>query len=130
MTKNEQSGRMNQTPEELKAEREKRYKDAVDFYDKGQYSKAVRLFRVLANKGYAPAQFSLGFCYDDGCCVPKDAAKAAEWYRKAAKKGNAYAQYNLGGCYYYGRGVPQDYAKADEWYRKAQEALDMAQKEQ
>ena len=93
--------------------------DGIEAYAKGNYEKAMHLWRPFADKGDAYAQFKLGLMYDQGWGVPEDYAAAVSWYRKAADQGYADAQYNLGFMYYAGRGVPQDYATAMSWYRKA-----------
>ena len=88
----------------------------------GDYVKALRLFRIAAEKGKISsglAQYSLGLMYDEGQGVPQDYAEAVKWYRKAAEQGHARAQNNLGAMYYKGRGVPQDYAEAHMWFNLA-----------
>ena len=81
---------------------------------------AFAQLKALGNKGDAPAQNSLGFMYDNGEGVPKDAVQAVFWYRKSAEQGNAKAQYNLG--LMYGKGdVPKDAVQAVSWYRKSAE---------
>ena len=62
-------------------------------------------FRRAAVQGYANAQRDLGFCYENGQGVSKDAKEAVSWYRKAANQGYADAQCNLGMCYVHGQGV-------------------------
>lgn len=92
------------------------YETASAHYHNGAYDKAVPIFKELAEKGWAQAQSSLGYCYYTGRGVSKDYVKAAEWYEKAAIQGNATAQFNLGICYEFGEGVPQDISKAINWY--------------
>ncbi len=70
-------------------------------------------------QGHAGAQFNLGWMYDQGEGVPKDAAKAVEWYQKAAAQGDANAQYNLGLMYDRGEGVPTDLVLAYTWLNLA-----------
>jgi len=101
------------------ATQEERYKAANDFNSFGKVGQAFPIWKALADEGYAPAQFNVGFCYRSGNPVPKDYAKAVEWYLKAAEQGEASAQNNLGYHYYNGLGISQDYAKAAEWYGKA-----------
>ena len=81
--------------------------------------RAVSACRLLADQGYAGAQYNLGVMYDHGQGVPQNYAEAAKWYRKAADQGYAVAQFNLGVMYNEGQGVPQNYAEATKWYRKA-----------
>ena len=45
---------------------------AANYYERGDYANAVRLFRKVAEQGYAGAQFNLGICYNEGHGVTKD----------------------------------------------------------
>jgi len=63
---------------------------------------AVRLFRELAKKGYAPAEYSLGNCYYGGWGVSGDMEEAVKHYRLSAEQGYAPAQYILGEFLYNG----------------------------
>ena len=83
--------------------------------------KAARLYRRAAEKGHAPAQFNLGWCYVNGQGVAQDYTEAVKWYRKAAEQGHEDAQFILGCCYESGLGVTEDDTEAVEWYRKAAE---------
>jgi hypothetical protein len=93
--------------------------DALSAQRRGDYATALRLYKPLADKGDASAQYSLGTMYEAGQGVPQDYGEAAKWYRKAAEQGDAHAQNNLGTMYEVGQGVPQDYGEAAKWYRKA-----------
>ena len=42
------------------------FKDAIDAYNKNNYVKAIELFRPLATKGNAAAQWHLGWMYKNG----------------------------------------------------------------
>ena len=95
--------------------------DADAAYKAGDYQKAYRLLKPLAEQGNTQAQSNLGLMYANGEGVPENDAKAVHWYRKAAKQGDAHAQNNLGLMYDYGQGVPEDDAKAVHWFRKAAE---------
>jgi uncharacterized protein len=97
------------------------FKDAMAAYQKGDYGTAARLWRPLAEQGFANAQNNLGVLYAKGEGVPQDYAAAMSWYRKAAEQGSAYAQDSIGLMYTNGEGVPKDYAAAVSWYRKAAE---------
>src|SRR5258708_5317015 len=100
------------------------FEDAVDAHARGDYAKALRLIRPLANDGDASAQFNLGLTYMAGQGVQQDDAAAVLWFRKAAEQGNALAQSNLGTLYLYGRGVAQDDTEATMWFRKAADQSD------
>ena len=95
------------------------FEDAVDAYARGDYAKALRLIRPLANDGNATAQFNLGVMYLTGHGVQQDYSAAALWFRKAAEQGYAHAQSNLGTLYRDGQGVAQDDSEAVMWFRKA-----------
>ena len=85
----------------------------------GDYQTAFKLWKPLAEKGNALAQFNLGIMYNDGKGVPQDYVKAVIWYLSAAEQGVAFAQYSLGLMYLEGKGVRRDYAEASKWFRKA-----------
>lgn len=95
------------------------YEDGYAALSRGDYARALRLFRPLADQGNALAQYSLGVMYTNGHGVPQDYAQAVAWYRKAADQSLAAGQNNLGFMYTYGYGVPQDYTEAAKWYWKA-----------
>ena len=82
---------------------------------RGDYALAERLFRPLAEKGDAKAQFNLDWMYYMGQRVTQNALEAARWYRKAAEQGLIWAQLNLGWMYADGQGVPQDFVRAHMW---------------
>ena len=79
-------------------------------------------YKAKAEQGNAEAQFNLGFCYDDGRGVAKNAREAVKWYRKAAEQNYAPAQFNLGYCYANGQGVEKDIAEAYAWFSIAAKA--------
>ncbi len=90
-------------------------------YNDGNYQTALKEFKILADQGYATAQYNLGVMYDNGQGVPQNYSQAIYWYKKAAEKGHASAQYNLALMYDDGQGVPQNYTQAVYWYKKAAE---------
>jgi TPR repeat protein len=80
---------------------------------------AVPHFRSAADRGYVPAQATLGLNYALGLGVAQNWAEAVRWYRKAADAGHGGAAANLGQCYQNGNGVPKDRNEAAKWYRFA-----------
>ena len=92
--------------------------DAENAFRKGDYTRALRLARPLAEAGDALAQFILGVVYYD---FIKDYIQAATWFRRAADQGNASAQLYLGLMSNDGHGMPQDHVTAAQWYRRAAE---------
>ncbi|MDH3639455.1 MAG: SPOR domain-containing protein [Gammaproteobacteria bacterium] len=83
------------------------------------YDLAMRVWKPLAEKGDAEAQYSLGFMYESGWGTKKDYQQAYDWYSKAADQGHSKAQYNLGLLYFRGLGVDQDKGLAYYWIQNA-----------
>jgi uncharacterized protein len=95
--------------------------DAKGAYDAGDYAKAAKLYKPLAQLGDAGAQTNLGLMHYQGKGVPQDYKEAVKWFRLAAKNGYAPAQSRLGDMYLNGRGVLRDYKKAVKLFRLAAE---------
>lgn len=90
----------------------------------GKYSNMdPKEVRLLAEKGDAEAQDSLGCRYvngDDGFSV--DQKLALKWFTMAANGGSVEGMYHLGVFYEAGMGgLVQDFYKAKSWYEKAAE---------
>ena len=103
--------------------------DAKQFYELGEdyyygrngkdedSTEATKWYFKAAELGYAPAQYSLGYCLNNGDGIEEDEEEAWEWVEKAAKQEYAPAQYWLGSEY-----CDRDmYDEAEEWTRKAAE---------
>lgn len=95
------------------------YKTANDAYDRGEFALAADMYRRLAADGHARAQTDLGFMYEVGDGVRRDAAKAATLYRKAADQGHGPAQFHLAVLYSVGRGVERKPVEALKWFSLA-----------
>ncbi|WP_294055621.1 SPOR domain-containing protein [Sphingomonas sp.] len=80
------------------AQQEDPVKAGVEAWEqKGDYKKAVELWRMPAVNGNPDAQFNLGQAYKLGRGVPApDLAQAEIWYRKAALQGHQQAGDNYG----------------------------------
>lgn len=98
--------------------------DAERAYAEGDFAKAEKVYRSLAEQGVLDAQLILGSMYDIGLGVHQDYPEAVKWYRLAAEQGNAKAQSKLGSMYDIGLGVAQDYLEAAKWWRLAAEQGD------
>jgi len=84
---------------------------------------ALRLLRLAAEKGYMPAEESLGIYYAAGIGMEKpDPQAALKWYTAASQKGSVDATTNIGSMYASGDGVPKDMTTAIQWFRQAAEA--------
>ena len=66
------------------------FEEGVDAYLRGEYERAVREWRPLAERGHAQAAFNLGRMRELG--QGDDDRAAAQWYREAAERGHAEAQ--------------------------------------
>jgi hypothetical protein len=71
-------------------------KSGIDAWQHGDYASAVAIWRPLAQKGDADAEFDLGQAYRLGRGVPVDLAQAQLWLEKAADAGHLDAQTTLG----------------------------------
>lgn len=91
---------------------------------KGGEAGALQQLKARAQQGVVPAQGLLGFMYQRGEGVPKDAVEAVAWFTKAAEHGNTTAEFQLGWMYREGDGVAKDFLQAVTWYRKAAEQGD------
>ena len=97
------------------------FQAGMDAKNRGDFAKALREWRPLADEGDARAQFYLGMLYENGDGVPEDYGKAREWYEKSAAQGDANAQFYLGLMCAFGRGTSLDLVQAHMWYSLAAE---------
>ena len=100
------------------------FEDGEAAYQRDDYATALRLWKPLADKGEAKAQYSLGLMYYVGLGGVEDEKEAARWYQLAAEQGHMLAQSHVGFMYYKGTGVAQDYKEAARWFRLAAEQGD------
>lgn len=71
-------------------------KDGVDAWQRGDYAKAVAIWRPLAEAGDGDAAFNLAQAYKLGRGVPTDLGQAKTWYGKAAQAGHIQGAANYG----------------------------------
>lgn len=95
------------------------FDDGVKAYHNKDYTKAIEIFKKLADKGDLKSINSLGVMYEQGTGVLLNYSTAAEWYKKGADLGFSESQNNLGRLYMNGFGVPQDNKKAIRYFLKA-----------
>lgn len=104
------------------------YEDGLAAYSERFYAKAAELWRPLAEKGNAAAQYRLATLYADGKGVEKDDATAFKWFMRAAELGDAAAQYDVGTSYFSGTGVQKNDVEAAKWFlRAANQGMEFAQ---
>ena len=103
------------------------YKEGINFanaekaYKNKDYSKALKLFLINAQKGYMPAQARAGELYFNGMGTEQNYQEAFKWSRLAADQGAGDAWFYLGLAYRNGTGTEKDAEKAIEAFRKAVE---------
>ncbi len=83
---------------------------------------STALYRLSAEKGYAPAMNYLGFRYFNGDFVRQDVDSALYWMAKAAGAGDVKAASNLGYLLSHDDAVTRDYPQAVFWLTKAADA--------
>lgn len=71
-------------------------KAGIEAWQRADYTGAVAIWRPLALRGDADAQFNLGQAYRLGRGVPLDLAQAKAWFQRAANTGHLDAQATLG----------------------------------
>jgi TPR repeat protein len=70
--------------------------DGVEAYEAGNYQKAFRIWKPLAEQGDAEAQYSLGSMYYNGEGVKQSHIDAYAWWSITATRGNEKAKKNKG----------------------------------
>ncbi len=68
----------------------------IGAWQAGNFDEAVRVWRPLAARGDADAQFNLAQAYKLGRGVPVNLNLAEQWYERAARQGHVQAGANLG----------------------------------
>src|SRR5450432_4186994 len=91
------------------------FEAALRAFKAGDYGYALTQFAPEAERGSARAQVALGFLYERGLGVSKNAATAAKWYRKSAEQEYGPGEYNFCLFCWHGTGVPQSDAEAVTW---------------
>jgi len=98
------------------------WKDATKAFARKEYAAAMKLFRPLAEKGNALAQYKVAMMHKMGLGVPKSEKEARKWSKLAAKQGSPEAQQLLGSLYYKASGEESpDTLRAYVWYEMSAE---------
>ena len=86
-------------------------------------AEAMRLYRLAAEQGDAPAQDMLSWMLLE-CGVPADRAEALRWAQEAAEAGIATSMTRLGMIHHDALGVERDAAAAAQWWQRGMAAGD------
>lgn len=92
-------------------------KSGIEAWQRADYSGAVAIWRPLAEKGDADAQFNLGQAYRLGRGVPTNLAAAKTWFERAGNQGHLDAETTLGLLLFQNN----DQAAGLKWLKKAAE---------
>src|SRR3954462_11425210 len=71
-------------------------KAGIEAWQHANYGSAVAIWRPLAERGDADAQFNLGQAYRLGRGVPLNLGTAKGWFERAARSGHVDAETTLG----------------------------------
>jgi len=82
--------------------------------DAGDKKRAFELMLAAAQDGDKNAANSVGYFFDHGIGVKKDAASAYKWYLRAARQGDFVAYHNLGICFR----DAGNFRRAKFWFKK------------
>ncbi|MBN2731507.1 MAG: sel1 repeat family protein, partial [Balneolaceae bacterium] len=86
-------------------------------------SKALKYYKIAAEKGSAKAMNNIGNMYYNGSSVTEEShTDGVSWFRKAAELGNPIAMRNIGLFYEENGWTTEDYDDAQEYYLKALKA--------
>ena len=92
------------------------YDAGLKAIQQGQFAKAFKEWKPLAESGKTEVQAAIAVMYHTGRGVDQDYQQALNWYHKAAEKGDPAAQANLGVMYAKGVGTQADEVMAYVWY--------------
>jgi cell division septation protein DedD len=87
----------------------------IDAWQRADYGGAVAIWRPLAEKGDADAEFNLGQAYRLGRGVPTNLSAAKTWFERAANQGHIDAETTLGLLLFQNG----DQAEGLKWLKKA-----------
>ena len=90
-------------------------KAGIDAWQRSDYAGAIAIWRPLAEKGDADAEFNLGQAYRLGRGVPTNLAAAKTWFERAADQGHIDAETTLGLLLF----QSNDQAEGLKWLKKA-----------
>jgi TPR repeat protein len=91
------------------------YEKAMELYNKGEYPNALKILKVLSEKGDAKAQNDVGVMVEMGQGTRANFRLAAEYYEKSALQGYAEGQCNFGQI----KKAQKKYGEAIRWFKKS-----------
>lgn len=98
----------------------KTFEAGLKAYRDGNQSRALRIWRPIAESGHTLAQYNMGVAYAQGLGVDRNLVEASKWWKRSALQGHRDSAYNLGLVYARGgKDVPRDLALAAHWWQQA-----------
>jgi len=73
---------------------------------------ATEYIRRSSERGYAPAQVTLGYFYETGTILTREPEQAARWYKKAAQQDDLLGEWLPGRAVFTGQGTMRDLKQA------------------
>ncbi|BBB23860.1 tetratricopeptide repeat family protein [Isorropodon fossajaponicum endosymbiont JTNG4] len=95
------------------------YSEAKKAYNIGDFSTALKEYKIGAQQGDVKAQHNLGIMYGSGKAGSVNNKKAFYWFEKAAINNFAESQRSLAIMYLQGMGVEEDTITGMYWLKKA-----------
>jgi len=80
---------------------------------------ATEYIRRSSERGYAPAQVTLGYFYETGTILTREPEQAARWYKKAAQQDDLLGEWLPGRAVFTGQGTMRDLKQAANWLLKS-----------
>ena len=71
------------------------FKTGWNAYQNGDFTRALKIWTPLAEKGDTRAQFNIGVMFAEGKGRAQSYKRAMQWWEKAAENGDAEAQHNI-----------------------------------
>ena len=90
-----------------------------DAWARGDFKKAMKLLKPLAEAGQPIAEHRVGVMYVLGQGVDKNPAEAIKWFSKAAEQGQGESQHSMGLRYLWGDGIDKNPETAAAWLTAA-----------
>jgi len=95
------------------------FEEGMNALLEGNFAEAYCQWKPLAHRGYAEAQYNLGWLYANGNGLNVDMEAANRWWLAAAEQGHADAQFAIGLALTTGDGLRKDPQQATRWFLQA-----------
>ena len=95
------------------------FEEGMNALLEGNFAEAYCKWKPLAERGYAEAQYNLGWLYANGNGLSVDIDAAHRWWLAAAEQGHADAQFAIGLALTTGEGKRRDIKQATHWFTRA-----------